>query len=644
MSEVNEIEAGAPSIEHQQDGPPPPYTTSTSSDSSMADTPGPPCSPPRSSPSPSGEGSGLLSLPWEMVIQIASHLPAQCVVSVLPKVCQALANVGEDSAAWQLRASRLTGPRVRFPVGPRQGYDWPNACLEMEELITCWADQADWVARHTPATEDEEHPGQGADDRGGEEEEEEERREVGGEEEDEQDAEGMGFAERGVDLGVDAVMAVALEGEDEGVVEMWVDRRRADTEEGRGRRPEEEAAVAMVEEERPDERGLLDALGGRGRADPRVEGGGGGGATGGVVEAEPLRPSSPPPALERVPLPPSHYAQVNTVLLIGGEGALCASGSRDTSVKLWDLRHSGDPEAAPLAPRMLRAQGLTSSHRGWVWCLASQGPLLASGSFDSTIRLWDLGAGGAERGRISTSAPVLCLSCQPDVLLAGTFNKTISLYDTRVGELLVKSLQLHGKAVMCIAADDQYIISGSQDYTVVVYDRRAGKTLKRLRLGSYLLSMCYQNGEVWAGDNKGTVHAFSMRSGVLKTLSRFQVGHTSLITGIHKSPGSLYTCSSDRTLKVHLPCAPPRTLCTLNYQEAVIERGGGGAGRGVGRDVRGGVEAPEMRAGEGPAVHLSKASSRPQKTDPIPRGARLPGRRRPTYASTGLPQHTCISP
>ncbi|CAL8272139.1 unnamed protein product [Lota lota] len=543
--EEQEIETGRPLKED-------PPLTSPSFESSRADTPGLPCSS-QSTPSPS-EGSGLLSLPWEMVTQIASHLPAQCVITVLPKVCQALGNVCEDSTSWQLRAGRLTGSRVRFPVGPREGYDWPNACLEMEDLITCWADQADWVARHTQARDDGKQAVQGA----------EVRREAGRRGEAEQDAEGFGFAERGVDLGDNAVIEVALEGE--GELEMQADGQRADSEERR-RRPEEAAAVAMVEmveEEHCDERELLDALEGRGSvgANPRLNGGG---AAVGVVEGEPLRPLSPPPALERVPLPSTgHYAQVNSVLLIGGEGAVCVSGSRDTNVILWDLHGGRDA-----APCMLRGQGLTSSHRGWVWCLASQGPLLASGSFDSTIRLWDLGAGGAERGLISTSAPVLCLSCQPDVLLAGTFNKTISLYDTRMAEPLVKSLQLHGKAVMCLAADEQYIISGSQDYTVAIYDRRAGKTLKRLRLRSYLLSMCYQNGEVWAGDNKGTIHAFSVRSGVLKPLSQFDVGHTSLVTGIHKSPGSLYTSSSDRTLKVHIPCAPPRTLCTLNYQEGV---------------------------------------------------------------------------
>lgn len=43
----------------------------------------------------SSEQSGLLSLPWEMVTHIASHLSAQCVISVLPKVRST--NVSKDA-------------------------------------------------------------------------------------------------------------------------------------------------------------------------------------------------------------------------------------------------------------------------------------------------------------------------------------------------------------------------------------------------------------------------------------------------------------------------------------------------------------------------------------------------------------------
>lgn len=70
------------------------------------------------------------------------------------------------------------------------------------------------------------------------------------------------------------------------------------------------------------------------------------------------------------------------------------------------------------------------------------------------------------------------------------------------------------------------------------------------QLNSYLVSMSYSGCEAWAGDNTGMLHSFSMQNGSFKSLSQFDVGHTALITGIHRSPGSLYTCSSDRTVKV----------------------------------------------------------------------------------------------
>lgn len=50
--------------------------------------------------SPSSEQSGLLSLPWEMVTHIASHLSAQCVISVLPKV--SLTNDSNDDEVHPL--------------------------------------------------------------------------------------------------------------------------------------------------------------------------------------------------------------------------------------------------------------------------------------------------------------------------------------------------------------------------------------------------------------------------------------------------------------------------------------------------------------------------------------------------------------
>ncbi|KAM9844130.1 F-box/WD repeat-containing protein 9 [Aulostomus maculatus] len=512
------------------------------------------------SPSPSPEASGLLSLPWEMVTHIASHLPAHCVINVLPKVCCALRNVDKDRTAWQVRARRLVGPRATFPVGPKEDFDWSTACLEMEQLITSWTGQVHLLDRQTQVDEEERERGR------------ERRREpVADQQEDGADdvIDEGGVAVQEVANGADGRMGVVLEGEDgdlqpaEGGDQLA--RLREELEERR-----DDNAEALLGGERDhrvvydddDDDAHQDLNRQEDFANPRLQGDGRNVV---VQQCQPPRSPSPPPAMECTTLPSSHIAQVNTVLLVGDGGKICATGSRDWNVKLWDLQ----ADCASMLLHTLGAQGHFSTHLGWVWCLASEGPLLASGGFDSTVRLWDLQACGAERGLIRAGAAVLCLSFQRDVLLAGTFDKRVSMYDTRAAEPLVKSLRHHGNAVMCLAADDKYIISGSQDCTVAVYDRRADKGFSKLRLSSYLLSMSYSDSEIWGGDNKGMLHSFSMRAGVFKSLSEFDVGHTALVTGIHRSPGCLYTCSSDRTVKVHIPCGPPKTLCTLRHQGGV---------------------------------------------------------------------------
>ncbi|XP_028841947.1 F-box/WD repeat-containing protein 9 [Denticeps clupeoides] len=458
---------------------------------------------PVESPSPCSDAIGLLSLPWEIVSCIASHLPAQCIINVLPQVCRALGQVGEDTGAWQMRAQRLIATKASYPVGPRENFDWPTACLEMERLISLWATMGQQNAKEMQTDGERDREAQNG----------------GGPGMDRQNNLFDGVAEDGAMEGVDV---------EEGVL--------APNEQGAGAGDEEQNGERIVEaaEEAPE-----------------------------VVGGSHVVPV--PPSLERITLFPGHIADVDTVLLVGREGAVCASGSRDRNVNLWSLRPGSDSRLL----QTLTARGTFSTHRGWVWCLAARDELLASGSFDSTVRLWDLGAGGAERGLIKAHAAILCMSCQADVLLTGSYDQKVRLYDIRAAEPLVQSLRLHNDAVLCLAADDHYILSGSKDHSLSVFDLRARKQLQKFKLSSYLLSMSYNGREVWAGDNHGLLRTFSAQAGIFKPLAKFNVGHTSLVTGIHHSLGTLYTCSSDRSIRVHLPSAPPRTLSTLHHTAEV---------------------------------------------------------------------------
>ncbi|XP_019601741.1 F-box/WD repeat-containing protein 9 isoform X1 [Rhinolophus sinicus] len=388
---------------------------------------------------PSVEVPGLLSLPPELLLEICAYLDARLVLHVLPRVCRALRDLVRDHVTWRLRAQRRV--RAPYPVVEEEDFDWPAACIELEQHLSRWAEDGRWA--------------------------------------------------------------------------------------------------------------------------------------------------------EYFCLADGHFASIDSVLLLQG-GTLCLSGSRDRNVNLWDLRQLG-VEPSRVLVKALGAQK-NSTHKGWVWSLAALDHRVCSGSWDSTVKLWDMAADGQQFGEIKGKAAVLCLSYRPDILVTGTYDKKVTVYDPRAGPALLKSRRLHSSAVLALLADDRHIISGSEDHTLVVFDRRANSVLQRLQVGppqglegpglhvaqpellypsslpqldSYLLCMSYQEPQLWAGDNQGLLHVFANREGCFQLVRTFDVGHRSQITGIKHSLGALYTTSTDKTIRVHVPTDPPRTICTRSHHNVL---------------------------------------------------------------------------
>jgi WD40 repeat protein/serine/threonine protein kinase len=108
------------------------------------------------------------------------------------------------------------------------------------------------------------------------------------------------------------------------------------------------------------------------------------------------------------------------------------------------------------------------------------GRLLASGSADRLVKLWNLITGKETLSLNGHEKGVTSLAFSPDGsrLVSGSTDKTVSLWDTSTGQKL-HSFEGHAGSVTALAygPDGRFVVSGSTDKTTRVWDASTGRML-----------------------------------------------------------------------------------------------------------------------------------------------------------------------
>ena len=163
-----------------------------------------------------------------------------------------------------------------------------------------------------------------------------------------------------------------------------------------------------------------------------------------------------------------------------------------------------------------------SAHTDWVKSIAispiEETGYIASGSFDSTIKLWNLKNGQPQGSLDYHDRGIFAVAIAPDgkTLASTSWDKTIKLWELPSGDL-VDTLTGHSGSVRSalFAHDGRTLISCSFDETIKLWDVNRGqliKTLSNYSSAVYSLAL-HPNGKTLAtGNSDGTISFWNLET------------------------------------------------------------------------------------------------------------------------------------
>ncbi|NEQ50352.1 MAG: hypothetical protein F6K11_09505, partial [Leptolyngbya sp. SIO3F4] len=238
-----------------------------------------------------------------------------------------------------------------------------------------------------------------------------------------------------------------------------------------------------------------------------------------------------------------HSSLVNSVVL-SDDGTRALSGSYDTTLKLWDLT-TGET---------IRTLECHSSRVTSV-VLSDDGTRALSGSDDTTLKLWDLTTGETIRTLEGHSSIVTSVVMSDDGTraLSGSYDTTLKLWDLTTGET-IRTLEGHSSFVTSVVLSDDgtRALSGSDDKTLKLWDLTTGETIRTLEGHSSIVTSVVLSDDgtrALSGSYDTTLKLWDLTTGeTIRTLE----GHSSLVNSVVLSDDGTRALSgsSDTTLKL----------------------------------------------------------------------------------------------
>jgi WD40 repeat protein/transcriptional regulator with XRE-family HTH domain len=178
----------------------------------------------------------------------------------------------------------------------------------------------------------------------------------------------------------------------------------------------------------------------------------------------------------------SAHSSFVTMVVFSPDGKLLASGSVDGTIILWNVE-SGQPVGEPLRKHTGVVSGLAFS---------PDGKLLASSSQDGTIILWDVKSGQPiGEPLLERSFAIYSVAFSPDgKTIASGSSESITLWEVKTGQPIGEPLRLANVRYVVFSPDGKTIVSSSPE-SIILWDVESGQPIGKMLSLSDVASVAF---------------------------------------------------------------------------------------------------------------------------------------------------------